>query len=224
MRISYTFLYIVLCLASIPSIAALPLPVEDLITDKGKIKLDATFSYANNDRQGFQTGDPIMVQTGPTSFIFLPTHVGETQTNTDTSIVTLGLHYGLSRNAELYGRASYLWGDRRTSVLSSVSSTTEQQFSDAWLGLNYRFSEDDNTPALIGFVESILREQDGVSGKSWLVGMSSYRTIDPVVLSLTTGCRINQVRQDSSKPGNLLWLHSAVAFAANDRVSFSGGL
>ena len=55
---------IALALAAIVSASArayLPLTVEDLITDKGKIKLDVSLAYANSDRQGVSTGEPITV-------------------------------------------------------------------------------------------------------------------------------------------------------------------
>lgn len=60
-----------------PALADLPLTVEDLITDKGKIKADLSFSYGNADRQGLATAEPITVQTGPTSFVTLPALIGE---------------------------------------------------------------------------------------------------------------------------------------------------
>jgi len=54
----------VLMISSSVAHADLPLTVEDLITDKGKIKVDMSLSYANSDRQGVSTGEPIDVQTG----------------------------------------------------------------------------------------------------------------------------------------------------------------
>ncbi len=72
-----------------PVKADLPLTVEDLITDKGKVKLDLSLSYANADRHGVATGDPVIVQTGPTSFVALPTLIGESVGNSDTLVATL---------------------------------------------------------------------------------------------------------------------------------------
>ena len=212
------------------ALADLPLTVEDLITDQGKIKLDATLVYANSERQGVQTGEPIVVQTGPTSFITLPTRIGDTRTNTDTLVATLGLRYGLTRDAELYGRAGYLHSLTRTSDLSGVTSSNDNRFSDAWLGVNYRFLEDNVTPALLGFAEGALRErhrESSASGKSWLAGLTTYRALDPVVLSLTTAYRWNQARRDGAtryRPGNLILLNPSVAFAVNDRVTLTTGV
>ncbi|MBT9158679.1 MAG: hypothetical protein DDT36_01697 [Firmicutes bacterium] len=57
--------------------ADLPLTVEALITDKGKVKLGLSVAYANADQQGLATAEPTIVQTGPTSFVTLPTLIGE---------------------------------------------------------------------------------------------------------------------------------------------------
>ena len=169
--------------------ADLPLTVEDLITDKGKIKLDASLSYANSDRQGVSTGEPITVQTGPTSFVTLPTWIGESRGTSDSVVGTLGLRYGLTGKTEIFARTSYLHSSRRSSDVSGVSSNSESRFADAWAGINYQFKKDDDTPALLGFAEIALREKHEKSSssfKSVLVGITTYKAIDPVVFSLTT--------------------------------------
>ena len=86
--------------------AELPLTVEDLVTDKGKFKLDLSFAYANVDQTGVSTGEPISVQTGPTSFVQVPTAVGERSSNRDTLVGTLGLRYGITGKTEVLLRTS----------------------------------------------------------------------------------------------------------------------
>jgi len=192
--------------------------------------VDVSLTYANRDRQGVATAEPITVQTGPTSFVTLPTLVGESQGNSDTLVGTLGLRYGLTAKAEIYGRASYLHNSSRSSDLTSLSSSSDSRFADAWGGVNYQFKRDDDTPALLGFAEVALREKHSKSSasfKSWMLGMTTYKAIDPVVLSLTAAYRFNQVRQDGAadyKPGNLLFLNPSLAFAVNDRVTLTTGL
>jgi len=226
----HIFFAIFLCGSTASAWAELPLTIEDLITDKGKVTLDATFSYANSNQQGVATGEPIIVQTGPTSFITIPTRIGETRTDTDASVATLGLRYGLTKDAELYGRGSYLWNSSRSSNFSDASSSNINSFSDAWLGLNYRFLKDGETPALLSFIEVALVErlkESNSSAKSWMLGVTSYSVIDPVVLSMTAAYRFNQERMNGEqryKPGNFLLLNPSLAFAVNDRVSLSGGV
>lgn len=224
-----------LCLVSFGLLSAaahadLPLTVEDLITDKGKLKLDASLAYANIDRQGLSTGEPLVVQTGPTSFITLPTAIGESQDNSDSLVGTLGLRYGLTGKAEIYARGSYVYSSHRDSGISGTSSSSESRFADAWVGINYKFKQDDGTPAVLGFTEVALHEkhrESKVSFKSALFGLTTYKALDPVVFSLTAAYRLNQSRKDGAvdyKPGNLLLINPSVGFAVNDRVTLTTGL
>ncbi len=216
--------------AAISAHADLPLTVEDLITDKGKIKFDLSLTYANADRQGIFTGEPITVQTGPTSFVTLPTLIGESLGNSDSLVGTLGLRYGLTGKAEIFARASYLTLNSRSSNVTGTSESSEDRFADAWAGINYQFKKDDDTPAVLGFAEIALHEQHENSNstfKSAQVGLTTYKAIDPVVFSLTTAYRFNQNRQDSDKdfkPGNLFLLNPSIAFAVNDRVTLTAGM
>nr|VFK54290.1 MAG: outer membrane insertion C-terminal signal [Candidatus Kentron sp. TUN]VFK56270.1 MAG: outer membrane insertion C-terminal signal [Candidatus Kentron sp. TUN] len=209
--------------------ADLPLTVEDLITDKGKIKLDLSVAYANSDRQGVSTGEPILIQTGPTSFVTVPTLVGESLTNSDLVVGILGLRYGLTAKAEIFTRASYLYSSNRTSNVSGTGSNSDNRFADAWAGVNYRFKGDDDTPALLGFAETALREKhrdSSSSFQSYLLGLTTYKAIDPVVFVLTAAYRLNQNRKDGDRdyePGDMFFLSPSVAFAVNDRVTLTTG-
>jgi hypothetical protein len=210
--------------------ADLPLTVEDLITDKGKVKLDLSLAYANADKQGISTGEPIIVQTGPASFVTLPTLIGESIGNSDTFVATLGLRYGLTSKTEVYARMSGLSSSQRSSGVSGTSSSSESRFADAWAGVNYQFKKDNATPTLLGFAEVALRERhriESASFKSATLGFTTYQAIDPVVFSLTAAYRFNQARQDGDKryqPGDLLLLNPAIGFAVNDRVTLTTGL
>lgn len=208
----------------------LPLTVENLITNQGKFKLDVSVTYSNSDRQGVSAGEPITVQTGPTSFVTLPTVIGESQGNTDVLVGTVGLRYGLTSKAEIYTRASYLYSNTRNRDVSGISSNSESRFVDAWIGMNYQFKQDDKTPAILGFAEVALSEkhrESSSSFKSATLGLTTYKAIDPVVFSLTSAYRFNQTRKDGNadyKPGNVLIVNPSVAFAVNDRVTLTTGL
>ncbi|MBW7902539.1 MAG: hypothetical protein H3C26_13745 [Rhodocyclaceae bacterium] len=210
--------------------ADLPLTVENLMTDKGKIKLDLSFAYANVDREGISIGTPITVQTGPTSFVTLPTAIGESIGNSDAFVGTLGLRYGLAAKAEVYARLSGLSSRQRSSGVSGTSSNSDSRFADAWIGINYQFKEDDHTPALLGFTEIALSEKhrsDSISFKSAMLGITTYKAIDPIVFSLTAGYRFNQRRKDGDmdyQPSNLILINPLVGFAVNDRVTLTTGI
>lgn len=210
--------------------ADLPLTVEDLITDKGKFKLDLSAAYVNSDRQGVSTAEPIIVQTGPASFVAIPALVGEYRSNNDTMVGTLGLRYGLTGKAEIFARTTYLNSRSRNSDVTGISNHSDSRFTDVWAGINYQFKQDDDTPALLGFAEIALHEkheQSSHSFKSALLGLTTYTAIDPIVFSLTTAYRANQSRKDGTEkytPGNLLLLNPSIAFAVNDRVTLTTGM
>lgn len=210
--------------------ADLPLTVEDLITAPGKTRLDLSVAYSNTERQGISTGEPFILQTGPTSFIAVPTQIGESIGNSDTSVITIGVRRGLSSKAEIYGRLSAHSSTQRSSTATQSTTQSSSGFADAWVGINYQFKNDDNTPALLGFAEIALRERhrnSSASFKSTMVGATTYKAVDPIVFSLTGAYRFNQTRQDgdrSYKPGNLILLNPGVAFAVNDRVTLTTGM
>lgn len=210
--------------------ADLPLTVEDLITDKGKVKLDLSLAYANMDRSGVSTGEPIIVQTGPTSFVTVPTLVGERIGNSDTLVATFGMRYGLTAKAEVYARMSSLSSSHRSSGVGGTTSSSEAGFADAWAGVNYQFKQDDDGPAVLGFGEIALREKhrhSSASFKSAMLGVTTYTAIDPIVFSLTAAYRFNQSRRDGAqdyRPGDLLLLNPSVGFAVNDRVTLTTGV
>jgi len=86
----------------------------------------------------------------------------------------------------------------------------------------------------LGFIETALIENAGSSntealvyGKTWNVGLTAYRSIDPVVLALTAGYSYTAPRtvksQGNVDPGDFLYLEPNLSFAVNDQVSLSGG-
>jgi hypothetical protein len=221
---------LLLCAAASVSRADLPLTVEDLITEQGKMRLDLALAYANASRQGVSAGEPVVVQTGPAAFVLIPTAIGDHLVNTDTLVASLGLRYGLTASTELYARASALTSWQRVSDVAGTSSSRESRWADAWVGVNHQLREDDPGPALLGFAEVALAERhrhDSAHLRSALLGLTTYHAIDPVVLSLTGAYRFNRSRPDgqrSYRPGDLLLLNPAVGFAVNDRVTLSTGL
>ena len=67
---------------------------------------------------------------------------------------------------------------------------------------------------------------DFICVKSGQIGFTTYRSIDPVVLSLTAGYRYagnRNVGGQQVDPGDLMFIHPSLDFAINDRVTVSGG-
>lgn len=169
------------------------------------------------------------MQTGDTSFVTIPSKLGEEKNNSEIIVGTLGLRFGLNDVTEFYSRASYLSNRQRYIHLSSQGEESKNQFSSAWIGITHQISEDNTTPAFLAFAESSIYEKfsrNSATWKSWAFGFITYRAIDPVVLALTTTYQWNQKRNHrhlAYKPGNLLFISPSVAFAVNDRVTLTTG-
>ena len=73
---------------ALPAFADLPMSVDDVVTRRGKFKSEVSLAYANADRHAVSLGEALVVQTGPTSFITLPTAVGDGSVNSDTVVST----------------------------------------------------------------------------------------------------------------------------------------
>lgn len=93
--------------------ADLPLSLEELLTDKGKLKLESSISYVNTERSQTQFANPIYVQTSATNFVAVPTAINETDSNRDIVVGTVGLRYGLTGKTDIYGNTNYLWRSDR---------------------------------------------------------------------------------------------------------------
>jgi hypothetical protein len=213
------------------ALADLPLTVEDLITDKGKVKLDLSFVYNNTQSTGVVADGLISIPIDETSFVNVPSIVGGRDVNSDAVVIPLGVRYGLSAKSELYGRVSWLSSAQRvTDDAGSAQTSGDKRFLDAWLGLNYQFKEDNDSPALLGFAELALKENqqhESQSFKSASVGLTTYHAIDPIVFSLTVAYRRNLERDDGElrlQPGDSVSFSPSVGFAANDRVTLTTGL
>jgi len=212
--------------------ADLPLTIEDLLTAEKRWRADVNFVYANSDRRNVDSLYST-IQIGPTQFITIPVSVGQARQNSDVLALSLGARYGMSLDTELYSRVSGLSQSTRTFNNEGPSSDSGEKFTDAWFGINHRFSNDNDTPALLGFAELALAEnvasegRDLVHGKTAMVGITTYRATDPLVLSLTTGYRYSMEREVENQdidPGDLFFLNPSIAFAVNHEVTLTSGL
>lgn len=212
--------------------ADLPPTVEDLLTAQGRWRVELGAVYANSGKTGVHTGQLVSIQTGPAQFIIVPIVAGESRTNTDTLVATPGLRYGLSADTELYARTSWLSTTSRIQNSDGAHSESASRFADCWVGVNRQLLMEGKTPALLGLAEAALAERGGddtARGKSRLLGLTAYRTLDPLALALaaTVAYRANLARPVSGraqKSGNLLLINPSVNFAVNDQAKLSTGL
>ena len=103
-----------------------------------------------------------------------------------------GIRHGINSDVEVYGRA-----------------TDNNNFT---LGLNTQLSPDDDTAALMGFIEA---SKDDTA----MVGLTAYRSLDPVVLSGTVGYQHTKAAIDNS-----WFINPSIGFVANSEVTLTAGL
>jgi len=215
-----------------PVCADLPLTVENLISAPGNTRVELSTTYSNSERTNVDTRESITVQTGDTSFITIPILLGERTSNTDALVTTAGIRRGLNPKTEMYGRASLLgFNQRSTSSTGETTQTQDNHFADAWIGMNRQLNPGIERPGLLGFAELQVaeRQADGeiAYGKAIVIGGTVYQTYDPVVMSLTGALQLNDQRTvagEEVRPGNSIILAPSTGFAVNDKVTLSSGV
>ena len=224
------------CLIPVLAFADLPLTVEGMLSAQNRWRAELGINYANVEQRGVSTGQSVAVQVSAAQFVSVPTQVGSSRLNSDTIVLSPGLRYGYSANTELYGRSSWLSDSARIQGLGGTGTQNSKRFDSLWLGINHQFIEEGKSPALLGFVEIAALEKNllpgtgdsqNFSGRSALIGATSYRVIDPIVLSLTGAYRINaarDIKDQSYKPGNSFVLSSTVSFSVNTDITLSAGM
>lgn len=227
----HLLLYLLTILPSI-TYADLPLQIEDMLSDKGKIRFELSTTYANSERRSVDAPEVISIQTGETTYINIPTKVGERLSNIDAFVTTAGFRYGLTSRTAVYARASTLHVEHRSeNSEGAISNNSTSNFADAWIGLNHKFRDNIDKPALFGFAEFQIAEHQAddknAYGKALVIGGTTYQTFDPLVLSMTGAVQLNSSRDvsnESYKPGNSLTLSPSVGFAVNEKVTLTTGL
>ena len=194
-------------------------------------------AYANSERQRVSSRFQIF-ETGNGQFIQLPVSIGDNHRNTDILAMTFGFRYGLTTDTELFTRVNGVFETARfdnkgNNGVETTGSESSQRLNDLILGVNHRISDDTKTPALLVFLElglaenTAIDESDFVYGKNLQLGFTTYRAIDPLVLSLTTAYRYTDERDvnaDVVDPGDFFYINPSVAFAVNSEVTLTTGL
>ena len=213
----------------------LPLSVENYVAERGKIKLESGLVYSNIKTKNYNTGVYAPIYVGYNAYINVPRTVTKSRIQDDILIATVGVKYGLTKKMDIYSRTNSIYRSTRPiETNSDTQSTSSTNFSDLSLGANYQFTQDAKYPALIGFFETSLIEKgvDKMSHfRSFTTGFTTYRSYDPIVLSLSAGYRHNLSRTHEEPtysyeytPSNLFFLNPQIAFSANDKISLIAGL
>ncbi len=198
-----------------PCRADLPLTNDDLLIRERTVRLGIGLDYVNRTRRNWLSLN-----------------------NLDGFLAQADARYGVSSDLEIYARVSGLYLQVRSLSASNTTTTASAwRFNNLSLGLNYQFSPDNATPALLGQIGTSIVENASattktnfVYGKTWQVGLTTYRRFDPVVLAISVGYTharprrfINNDRHVNYNPGNIFSFNPSLSFAINPDVSVSGG-
>ncbi|TNL51605.1 hypothetical protein [Acinetobacter bereziniae] len=194
--------------------------------------MELSMIYGNNKTGTTRTGEYISVQISENSFINIPTAIRNEQLQNEYLISNIGIKYGLMQNLDISLKANLLYNSNRfIDIESSNKSQHDTNISDISLGTNYQFIEDNKYPALVGFIETAIFEKGQNRNSifsSWSAGLTTYRSYDPIVLSLTYGYKYTLKRKVEDKitykMADLFFMNPQIAFAANDNISLISGL
>jgi hypothetical protein len=195
-----------------PAVADLPISVEDIFTAHQRYRFESKVEYAN-----FENSD--------LSGAYLE--------SSDVSALSLGMRYGWTLRTEVYGQAYGYYAASRRRVGTAQSERSGGDFSRLVLGVNHLVSADNNTPALLAFFGLNAVEKPQVAGadteyaKGATIGLTSYRSLDPLLLSAVFRYDYQQQRNVGGHelaPGDSLSLSPQVAFAVNHLVTLTGGI
>jgi hypothetical protein len=197
--------------------AQLPLNIEELLVQPATVKLETGTAFRHSEQLL-----PGVVFSGPAASPAL------VRRDLEVAELTSRLRYGLSSSLEITGglRVSHLrWRQPNTSDSSATGQTAE--FGVSWLA-----SGDRNTPALLlQFSTDLIGDAapgagDRIHGGAVRIAATSYRAVDPVVLSVGVGYEYRRPRAVDGRdftPGDTGWLIPQVNFAVNERVTLIGG-
>ena len=73
-------------------------------------------------------------------------------------MATLGFRYGWSIDTEIYTRLTGASSSVRSEGLHGARAESAQSINDWTVGINHRLSKDNDTPALLAFLEGTLAE------------------------------------------------------------------
>ncbi|MEP6390547.1 MAG: hypothetical protein ABJ056_11550 [Halioglobus sp.] len=210
---------------SAKSFAQAPLDIDALMATRAELKLQMGYSFlAASDNQLV----PLQL-AGQESTADLPQLQAIVERDIEAGQWVSALRYGVDSNLEL--RSSILQRDSRTR--SPYRPSVTRQSTALTVGGTWQVSADRRTPALLLSLDvdiassSPLQESEVGYGKSVRVNALTYRTFDPVVLSVQLGYEYSSSwRQGNIEylPGNNATAKTQISFALNPEVTLIGGL
>jgi hypothetical protein len=225
---------LILIIATIPlMLSAKAVKVDEILTEKNKLKLDISLSYSNINRYENLVA-PITHQTQNGDFVNIPTYLGSSQTDQDYLNYGFTLKYGITEKLELFTTLNLFTSDIHISN-NTFSTKSEKGFNSLNFGFTYQVKKEDEKPSLLVGASADLIERVRFSNntkknknlKSYSIFATSYYTVDPVVFLLKTAYRVNlkkSYKDKSIDSGEIFTLSPNIYFAVNPYTSLNWGI
>lgn len=230
---------ILLFLSIISSLSADAVMINEMLTKKHSLRLDASIFYANIQKQTNVIAPIIATSslTDMSSIYSIPAILGVQQSNQDFLNFALNLRYGITKDIEIFASPSFFYQHSNLSD-RTFSGEDEYDFNNFNAGLLYQVKSEGRYPSLlIGATPIVIQKSIPTSSgdskhkldyfKNYSFFATSYYTVDPVVFVLQGGFRLNldrKVNDHTLQIGNLLNLSPMVYLALNPYTSLNFGI
>lgn len=211
--------------------------INEMLTQKHSLRLDASIFYANIQKQTSVIA-PIIATSSPadmSSIYSIPAILGVQQSNQDFLNFGLNLRYGITKDIEIFASPSFFYQHSNLSD-SGFSGEDDYDFNNFNAGLIYQVKSEGRYPSLlIGATPIVIQKSIPTKSeknrldyfKNYSFFATSYYTVDPVVFVLQGGFRLNLERkldEHTIAIGNTLNLSPMVYLALNPYTSLNFGI
>lgn len=211
--------------------------INEMLTQKHSLRLDASIFYANIQKQTSVIA-PIIATSSPadmSSIYSIPAILGVQQSNQDFLNFGLNLRYGITKDIEIFASPSFFYQHSNLSD-SGFSREDDYDFNNFNAGLIYQVKSEGRYPSLlIGATPIVIQKSIPAKSeknrldyfKNYSFFATSYYTVDPVVFVLQGGFRLNLERkldEHTIAIGNTLNLSPMVYLALNPYTSLNFGI
>jgi len=208
------------------------LKIEDVLTEKNKIKSTLSVSYSNIHRKNNKI-IPITYQTTNGDFVSIPTYMGISNTNQDFINYGINVRYGINKDLEVFSNLNLFTSNTRSSD-SSFTNDSSSGFNNLSFGLNYQIKQEDETPSIIiGANTNLIERTIFMNGskdssfKSFSLFATSYSSVDPIIFLLDTRYRVNLKKENNSQTienGDIITFSPSIIFVVNPYISLNWGI
>lgn len=210
------------------AVADLPITVDGVIIKNDENRLDISTSIDIRNNRDVTSGYQF-IKDGDGEYVMVATDIGAAYDNAVYTTMNIGLRHGISPKTEIFGSLTGMSVNQE-----SLDSTGDYQTSNSAglrqlsIGINHSLNEPDTDMPLIASASARLAENASLEDDDWShlktvdVGLSTYKMLDPVLLSAKVGYQHaaeRNIGEEKQNPGDLLYLSPSLNFLANDQVT-----